>query len=183
METQKNEIIEKAAGIIMNSGIKELTIHNLADQLQIKESQLHEHLSKDDDIVLILLLSFKSDFVDLLTKTELSADLPEKKLKFIFKELYQLLLKKPFYLDIIFDKNLKNRDNQIMNLVLWIRGIAHNYLTNIINEGKAENTFKTKVSTSVLVHKILSDFRTLMNDEQRFHEVVLEMKKLRKTKD
>ncbi len=34
MKTQQNEIIEKAAGIIRNSGLDELTIHNLAD-LQI----------------------------------------------------------------------------------------------------------------------------------------------------
>lgn len=64
MKTQQNEIIEKAAGIIRNSGLDELTIHNLADKLQIKESQLYGRLSKDDDILLILLLSLESDMVD-----------------------------------------------------------------------------------------------------------------------
>ena len=64
MKTQQNEIIEKAAGIIMNSGVDELTIHNLADKLQIKERQLYGRLSKDDDILLILLLSLESDMVD-----------------------------------------------------------------------------------------------------------------------
>jgi AcrR family transcriptional regulator len=183
MKTQQNEIIEKATEIIMISGIKELTIHNLADKLKIEESQLHQKFTKVDDILLILLLSFKSDFIDLMTETEHSSDSPENKLKIIFKELYVLFQQKPFYLDIIFDKNLKNRDNNIMNLVLWIREMAQNYLTDIINKGKAENTFKTKVSTSILVGKILFDFRTFMNDEQRFHEIMLEMKKLQIAKD
>ncbi|MGB4415196.1 MAG: hypothetical protein WBI53_09970 [Paludibacter sp.] len=183
MKTQENKIIEKAAGIIMNSSVKELTVHNLADKLQIKESQLYRRLTNDDDILLILLLSFENDMVQFLSGTEQSSDSPENKLKIIFKKLYFLFLQKPYYLDIIFDKNLKNRDKSIMNSFLRIRQMAENYLTDIINNGKAENTFKTKVSTSVLVTKILSDFRTFMKDEQRFHEIILEMKKLQTSKD
>lgn len=183
MKTQENKIIEKAAGIIMNSGVKELTVHNLADKLQIKESELYQQLTKDDDILLILLLSFESDMVQFLSGMEQSSDSPENKLKIIFKKLYSLFLQKPYYLDIIFDKNLKNRDKSITNSFLRIRLMAENYLTDIINKGKAENTFKTKVSTSVLVTKILSDFRTFMKDEQRFHEIILEMKKLQTSKD
>jgi hypothetical protein len=53
----------------------------------------------------------------------------------------------------------------------------------IIEKGKTENTFKTRVPTSVLAGKILTDFRTFMKDEQRFHEVILEMKKMKTSKD
>jgi hypothetical protein len=35
----------------------------------------------------------------------------------------------------------------------------------------------------VLAGKILTDFRTFMKDEQRFHEVILEMKKLQTSKE
>ena len=55
--------------------------------------------------------------------------------------------------------------------------MAEYYLTEIINKGKSENNFKTTVSTKVLANKILAGFRTYMKDEQRFHEVILEMKK------
>jgi hypothetical protein len=61
--------------------------------------------------------------------------------------------------------------------------MAENLLTDIINKGKSENTFKTNVSTRVLVNKILSGFRTYMKDEQRLHEVIIEMKKLKTSKD
>ena len=56
--------------------------------------------------------------------------------------------------------------------------MAEYYLTEIINKGKSENNFKTTVSTKVLANKILAGFRTYMKDEQRFHEVILEMKKI-----
>ena len=183
MKTQQNEIIEKAAGIIRNSGLDELTIHNLADKLQIKESQLYGRLSKDDDILLILLLSLESDMVDFLKGTKQSSETPENELKILFKKLYFLFLQKPYYLDLIFDKKLKDRDESIRNSLLRIREMAENYLTEIINKGKSENNFKTTVSTKVLANKILAGFRTYMKDEQRFHEVILEMKKLKTSKD
>lgn len=181
-KTQQNEIIEKAAGIIRNSGLDELTIHNLAD-LQIKESQLYGRLSKDDDILLILLLSLESDMVDFLKGTKQSSEIPENELKILFKKLYFLFLQKPYYLDLIFDKKLKDRDESIRNSLLRIREMAEYYLTEIINKGKSENNFKTTVSTKVLANKILAGFRTYMKDEQRFHEVILEMKKLKTSKD
>lgn len=183
MKTQQNEIIEKAAGIIMNSGVDELTIHNLADKLQIKERQLYGRLSKDDDILLILLLSLESDMVDFLKGNKQSSETPENELKILFKKLYFLFLQKPYYLDLIFDKKLKDRDESIRNSLLRIREMAEHYLTEIINKGKSENNFKATVSTKVLANKILAGFRTYMKDEQRFHEVILEMKKLKTSKD
>jgi hypothetical protein len=182
MKAQENEIIEKAAGIIVNSGVEELTVHNLADKLQIKESQLYQQLTNDEDIYLLLLLNLENDIVNLLKGIEQS-DSPENQLKILFKKLYFFFIQKPYYLDIIFDKNLKNRDKRFMDTFLRIRKLAKNYLTEVINKGKTENTFKTRVPTSVLAGKILTDFRTFMKDEQRFHEVILEMKKLQTSKD
>lgn len=183
METQQNEIIEKAAGIIMNSGIDELTVHNLAGKLELEDNQLYQQLKKDDDILLILLLRFESDMVDLLKGTKNSSETPENELKILFKKLYFLFLQKPYYLDLIFDKKLKDRDESIRNSLLRIREMAENYLTEIINKGKSENNFKTTVATKVLANKILAGFRIYMKDEQRFHEVILEMKKIKTSKD
>jgi ssDNA-specific exonuclease RecJ len=51
--------------------------HNLADKLQIKESQLYRRLTKDDDILLILLLSFESDIMDFLKELNNLKTLPK----------------------------------------------------------------------------------------------------------
>jgi AcrR family transcriptional regulator len=183
METQKNEIIEKAAKIIMNSGVQELTIHNLADKLNVEESQLYKQLTKDDDILLMLLLGFETDINEFRSEFVQATETPEAELKILFKKLYFLFLQKPYYLDIIFDKNLEKRDESIRNSILRIRNTAENYLSSIINKGKKENTFKTKESTKILVGKILSGFRLYMKDEQRIHEMILELKTLRTLKD
>lgn len=183
MTAQQNKITEKAIKIIINSGLEELTVHNLADELQMKESDLYQQLKKDDDIILFFLLSFESDIVDLLKEIEQSGDTTENKLKILFKKLYFIFLQKPYYLNIIFDKKLKEREESIKNSLLLIRKMAENYLTVLIDNGKSENTFKTTLSTKVLVNKILLGFRTYMKDEQLLQEVILEMKKLKTSKD
>ena len=183
MERQNIEIIEKAAGIIMNSGVKELTVHNLANKLMVDKSQLLKQFTKDDDILLLLLLDFEIDINELISEFARTTETPDAEMKILFKKLYFLFLQKPYYLDIIFDKKLKNRDESIKNSFLRIRNTAENYLTSVINKGENENIFKTKVSTKVLVGKILSGFRLFMKDEQRIHEVILEMKTIKNLKD
>jgi len=179
MEIQKDLIIEKAAGIIMSSGVDELTINNLASELKVKESQLHNHLTKDDDILLMLLLNFETDINVLEVEFAKKTETPDTELNNLFKTLHALFLEKPYYLDLIFDKNTIKRDESVKESFLRIRNTAEKYLSSIINKGKNEKTFKTKVSTENLVGKILSGFRLFMKDEQRVRELMLEMKTLK----
>jgi glycine cleavage system protein P-like pyridoxal-binding family len=60
-----------------------------------------------------------------------------------------------------------------------IINIAETYLSTIIDAGKTAHTFKTRVSTKLLVNKILSRFRIFMKDEQLVHEMILELKNLK----
>ncbi|GAB1451384.1 hypothetical protein MASR2M47_14400 [Draconibacterium sp.] len=180
MEPKKTEIIEKAAKIIQDTGLEGLTVSNLATELEINESQLYKHLTKDDDIVLILLLGFETDIIQAVNELANNVHSPETELKLLFKRIYLLFLQKPYYLSIIFDKNLKERDESIKKSFVRIRNVAESYLTLIIDKGKSEYTFKTNVPTRILVDQMLSSFRILMKDEQSMNEMVLQLKTLRK---
>jgi hypothetical protein len=107
MEANKFIIIEKAAGIIMNTGLEALTIHNLAAELKVKDSQLYNQLTRDDDILLMLLLGFETDIIEFVKELANKGVTPESELKLLFNGLYFLFLQKPYYLSLIFDKNLK----------------------------------------------------------------------------
>ncbi len=183
MKPKKTEIIEKAARIILDTGLETLTVSNLATELEINESQLYRQLTKDDDIVLILLLGFETDIIQAVKELANIVHSPETKLKLLFKRIYLLFLQKPYYLSIIFDKNLKERDESIKKSFARIKNVAESYLTLIIDKGKNEYIFKTKVPARILVDQILSSFRILMQDEQRVNEMVLELKTLRKLND
>ena len=183
MEIKKTAIVKKATHIIMESGLKSLTIHNLANELGVKKTQLNKQLAKDDDILLLLLLELETNVIELIMGLANKRVPPETELKLLFKGLYLLFLRKPFYLSLIFDKNLKDRDENIKNSFLRIRNVAENYLTAIIDAGKKENTFRNKQSTKLLVGKILSGFRFLMKDEQHINEMILELKTLKTLDD
>jgi len=183
MELKKTEIIEKAAHIIMDSGLQTLTINNLANEMNVQETQLYKQLTNDDDILLMLLLSFETDIIEFVKELVNKGASPESELKLLFKGLYFLFLQKPYYLSIIFDGELMKRDASIKNSFLRIRNIAKNYLTGVIDAGKNENTFKTKETTVVMVNKLLSGFRFLMQEDQRVKEMILELKTLKTLKD
>ena len=183
MEPQKSEIIEKAANIILESGLQTLTINNLATELKVHETQLYKQLTNDDDILLMLLLAFETDVIEFVKELVKKGASPESELKLLFKGLYFLFLQKPYYLSIIFDKELIKRDTSIKNSFIRIRNIAKNYLTGVIDAGKNENTFKTKEPTAVLVNKLLSGFRFLMQEDRRVNEMILELKTLKTLKD
>lgn len=183
METTKTEIIGKAAEIIMNSGIQNLTIQKLAANLEVGENLLYMMLAKDDDILLLLLLDFEAELDEFIEAMNQNAEPPETEIKILFKKLYFFFLQKPHYLSIIFDKSLKSRDKSLKESLLRIRKIAENYLTSVIERGKRENTFNTEEATKKLVEKILSDFRLFMGNELRLHEMIKEMKQLKQLKD
>jgi len=179
MEPTRTLIIDNAARIIMNSGLEALTITNLEKEVGLEINQLNNQLIKDDDILLVLLVCFEAELNAIVQEITNKGIVPETELQLLFKRLYALFLLKPYYLSIIFDKNLAERDDAIKMSIQRIINIAETYLSTIIEAGKTAHTFKTKVSTKLLVNKILSRFRIFMKDEQLVHEMILELKNLK----
>ncbi|MDX9946976.1 MAG: hypothetical protein RBS38_06380 [Bacteroidales bacterium] len=179
MEIKNSAIIDKAAGIILDTGLETLTIQNLALKLNVQENHLHNQISKDEDIILTLLRTFEVDLNELIKEIKTQKSNPESELKSLFKGLHSLFLQKPYYLSLVFDKSLINKEEDVKKSVLHIKHIAEDYLTNVINNGKKDNTFKTKRTTKSLVKKILSGFGLIMKDEQRMNEMIPELKKLK----
>lgn len=183
METEYMIIMKKAREIIMNDGLTALTIHNLAIELKMNKEQLYHQFSNDDDIIQLVMFDFEKEIKEYVRQFSNSHEPAETELKLLFKRLYFIFLQNPFYLSIIFDTTLIKRNDKIRKSILRIRKVAGNYLSTIINKGKTENTFKTKVPTKVIVDKILSDFRSYMRDEQLLNKMVLELKTLKTKRD
>jgi len=84
---------------------------------------------------------------------------------------------------VILDSTLIKSNDEIRKSMFRIRSMAENYLETLINKGKMENTYKTKVPTKLIVSKLLSEFRLFMRDEQLLNEMVLELKTLKTKTD
>ena len=177
MEPNRTLIIDKAAQIIINSGLEALTISNLEMEVGVDKDQLNHQFTKVDDILLVILVCFETELNDIVQEITNKGIVPETGLQLLFKRLYSLFLLKPYYLSIIFDKNLAERDYTVKMAILRIMNIAETYLSTIIDAGKTDHTFKTKVSTKLLINEILSGFRMFMKEEKHVHEMIPELKK------
>lgn len=179
MKANDTQILSIAAGIIQNSGLAALSIQKLAEKLGANREELDSHfLEEDDDIILIILLALENDLTVLIRKIKNRHTTPEAELKLFFKGLYSLFVQKTHYLSILFDKNLRQRDNKIKMVIGRIKVLSVKYLSELIQEGKDTNTFKTTLSSRLLAHSILANFRSIMNDEQRMNEMIMELKNI-----
>jgi hypothetical protein len=179
MISNETFIIEKAAHIIKNKGIEELTIYNLATELSVNVNQLYPQFAKDNDLILMIMTAFENELKEFGHEHIKNIEPPEIELKLRFKKLHFLFLQKPYYLSIILDQRLIEKNNDIKKSFFRIRNIAATYLAEIINKGKKENIFKTNESTKTLVRKILNGFRIYMQDEHILNRMVVDIVALR----
>jgi len=180
MKIEKAIITETSILIIMKSGVENLTVKNLAANLNVEQTELYKFFSKDEDILVNVFREFENELKNFVLQSRKQNKNPASELKFFFKNLYNLFLNKPYYLSIIFDKRLKKSDSRVNQSVKLMREMIENYLTELINAGKHLNMFKTTISTKILVNKILIEFKLLMKDEQLINEMIYELEILRK---
>lgn len=183
MDVNKSDVIEKSAQLINKLGLEALTLDNLAQELGINKEQVYTKFSTVDDILFVLLQNFETELKELVLESSNTPEAPETKLKQLFKKFYFLFLQKPYYLSIIFDKSLLEREDRINRAIIKIKNVVETYLTSLINAGKHSHAFKTKVPTNLIVDKLLSEFHLLMKDEQHVNEMILQLKALKTIKD
>ncbi|MCB2195706.1 MAG: hypothetical protein KQH79_07585 [Bacteroidetes bacterium] len=183
MEDKMKDITGKSIHIIMNSGIEALTIEELANSLRIDKNELYKVFTTDEDILLMVFRSFEDDLEEFIYEIGNQSKTPAMEFDTFFKSLYNVFLQKPYYLSIIFDRRLKGKNSKVRKSIIRMRNTIENYLTRLIESGKKNNTFKTKTSTNLLVNKMLTEFRLLMQDEQYINEMIIDLELLKKSND
>ncbi len=163
---KKEDIIEAAGSIILQSGINELSIEELELKMGISHAELSMYLRSDKDIPIMLLISLESEIQQLIKDVALSNQSPEKELQNLFKSLNKLFERKPFYVDLIFDKHLGEKDSEIPEIISRIIKRAENFLLQLIDKGKQEHVFQAGTKSRYLVNRILVSFGLLMNEQR-----------------
>lgn len=182
MNIEKEDIIDAAGRLMLKSGINDLSIEELELKMGISHAELSMYLKRDKDIPILLLISLETKIMQLIKNVAISNLSPEDELQALFKNLNKLFNQSPFYLVLIFDKHLAERDSEIPVIMRRIIKRAENFLLQVINKGKHENIFQAEVKTRYLVNRILVSFRLLMN-EQRLAESLVRDIALLKSKN
>ncbi len=172
MKFRKTDIINTAGVIILQSGIDALTIEELVLKMGISHKELSMYLKYDKDILIMLLISLESEIQQLIKDLTTSKQSPEEELQNLFISLNKLFERKPFYMDLIFENQLAEKEPENLVIINRIIKRVERFLLQVIDKGKKENLFHSGSKTRYMVNRILVSFRRLMN-EQRITEVLV----------
>ncbi len=161
----EKKIAESAGKIIYQSGLDNLSVDGLAGELRTDRQSVEVFCKSRNDILVLILAGLENEISRLFGKSKSRRLSPEKELNFLFKNVYQLFNRKPFYTTVIFlVESLEESSAAKQNL----RGIKMNariYLTRLINKGKKDKVFTSSMKSRSLVNVILGSFRLLINQE------------------
>ncbi|MCB9013028.1 MAG: hypothetical protein H6539_03220 [Bacteroidales bacterium] len=183
MKFKTSDIVESAGKIIEESGITVLSIETLAGEMKVDQSFLYSYLKKDDDILILLLLSLENEIKQLIKDARTESGAPEEKLQLLFEKIHKILKLKPYYLSVIFSTELKEKDAESQNALFRIKISVRSYLLEVINQGKNKEVFKTMRTSRSLVNNILGSFRSFMNEQRLINKMVKDLEILKGIKD
>ena len=183
MELRETNIVEAAGSIILESGINALSLEELAFRMEIPHSELSIYLEKDNDILKMMLFSLDNEIQQLINAVVARLQSPEEELQNLFKNLYELFNRKPYYLSLIFSTELTEKDSEMHDILVRIKTAAEMYLLQVITQGKKKKIYKTEINSRSLVNRILVSFRLLMNEQLVNINLVRDLKMLRSKND
>lgn len=161
----------------MESGTEDFSLEKLSKQSEIKGFDLFVLFRKEEEIFEELLLNLEKEIKELVDGISSGQDAPSEEFEMLFKQLHRIFKQKPYYLTLIFDKDLPRQYNDADKIISRIKDMAKEYLAGLIDRGKAQKVFTIGTETKVLVKEILGSFQALMNDMQLTDKMVRDLKK------
>jgi CRISPR/Cas system CMR subunit Cmr6 (Cas7 group RAMP superfamily) len=184
MATPTKEKLSKASGrLLAEAGPGELTPGKFFGQPKMHGFDIFTLIRNEAEIFEQLLLELEKELKAIMKEISTRQDEPALEFEMLFKQLHQLFIKKPYYLTVIFDKDLHLRYCVGEEIITRIKGVAKAYITNLIERGKAQQVFATDINSKILVRKILGSFKAMMNDMQLTDKMIRDFKKYRSVND
>ncbi len=177
------DIVEAAGRIINRSGADALSIVELSREMAVDQYQLSPYFKNNDDILIMILQWLEKDIKQLVSDSISLSGASEKELETLFGTLNNLFGMKPYYLSIIFSKELADTSLASQRVILSIKSIAKTYLMQVINHGKTEKMIKTKGTTESMATNILGSFRLFMNEQRVIDKMVRDYEILKDSGD
>jgi len=154
------EIMEAATKRIDHFGIQELTIKNLADDIQLSEAALYRHFKSKNEILLGMLTYFIQEMTQrisgILSKENLS---PVDQLRELFSSQLKTFVQKPAIISVIFSEGIFQFNKQLSAAVSDMMLLMQNHINNIVKEGQVNGSIKDSVGYSTLTTIIMGSMR------------------------
>jgi AcrR family transcriptional regulator len=154
------EIMEAATLRIDKFGIQELTIKNLASDLNLSEAALYRHFKSKNEIMLGLLNYFIEELKTRLSKILNKTDRKASELLIdIFDSQLKTFVKKPSIVTVIFSESIFQFNKELSATVSTIMEMMQNNIEKIVKKGQEDGSISKIVGTSTLTTIIMGGMR------------------------
>ncbi len=184
METQtEKRMIETSGKLLAENGPGSFTLDVLSKQPEMQGFDIFTLVRNEEEVYEQLLLQLEKELKQLVGKISSNQDSPAEEFEMLFKQLHRLFKQKPYYLTVIFDKDLRHQYSSADQIISRIKGVAKKYLADLIDRGKVQKVFTIDRETKILVKEILGSFQALMNDMQLADKMMRDLKKYQSATD
>lgn len=154
------EIMEAATQRIDKHGIQNFTIKTLAADIGLSEPALYRHFSGKNEILLSLLVYFKSEMKERIAVLSFQKDESAgNRLRKIFNSQLATFAKKPAIVSVIFAESIFHFDQSLSNKVAEIIDYMHEVVHENIKTGQENNQYGTLINAGTMTTIITGGMR------------------------
>ncbi|MBP9187749.1 MAG: TetR/AcrR family transcriptional regulator [Bacteroidia bacterium] len=157
------EIMEAATLRIDKCGIQELTIKNLAADLNLSEAALYRHFKSKNEILLGLLTYFILEMNDRITKMMLDkAQHPSEQLRLIFASQLNTFVKKPAIVSVIFSEGIFQFNKELLDKVSEMMALMQTNIGTLVNTGQNTGVYAKLLGKEAITTIIMGSMRMVV---------------------
>jgi len=157
------QIIETATKRIDKHGIQELTIKNLANDLELSEAALYRHFKSKNEILLGMLSYFIIEMKEKINKiianeTKKPCDI----LRDLFYNQLNTFTQNPAIVSVVFSEGIFQFNNELSNKLSEMMDLMQEKISEIVKRGQEEECFNKLLSPGVATTMIMGSMRMVV---------------------
>lgn len=157
------EIMELATKRIDQYGIQELTIKNLAADINLSEAALYRHFKSKNDILLSLLSYFIMDMEDRMsTIVERRDQSAKEQLKAIFQSQLKTFVQRPSIVSVVFSEGIFQFNKQLAEKLSDMMQVMNGHIERLIEKGKEDGEFITLIGSQTMATIVMGSMRMVV---------------------
>ncbi|MBK7959616.1 MAG: TetR/AcrR family transcriptional regulator [Bacteroidetes bacterium] len=157
------EIMEAATLRIDKYGIQELTIKNLASDLNLSEAALYRHFKSKNEILLGLLTYFIFEMSERISAIiDDKEKLPSELLKEIFISQLKTFVQKPAIVSVIFSEGIFQFNKELSEKVSTMMSLMQKNINKLIVKGQNDGLFGDLLGADTITTIIMGSMRMVV---------------------
>jgi TetR/AcrR family fatty acid metabolism transcriptional regulator len=157
------EIMDAATLRIDQFGIQELTIKNLAADLNLSEAALYRHFKSKNEILLGLLSYFILEMKDRINKIMSNNEQnPSEILKQIFTSQLNTFVLKPAIVSVIFSEGIFQFNKELLEKVSEMMSLMQFNISSLISKGQDQGIYAQLLGKDALTTIIMGSMRMVV---------------------